>query len=123
VFGVPLHFVIIHFPVVFLAAVLFCDLRGDHDAGYRFTIWGAATAALSVLTGLLQVGGQISEVPVHAGAGITGTFVLLILAMLKYSRRARGEEGFLKAWLLVEILAMLGIAVAVITGHRAVLGY
>jgi hypothetical protein len=123
VFDVPLHFYIIHFPFAFIIVVLFCDFRGKHETAYTFTIWGAATAALAVLTGLLQVGGQLSEVAAHAGAGITGTFIFVILAMLRYSRKARGEDVFLKAWLVVELLAALGIVAAVVTGHRAVLGY
>jgi hypothetical protein len=123
VFEVPLHFYIIHFPFVFIVVVLFCDLRGKHDTAYTFTLWGAAMAALAVLTGLLQVGGQLSEVAAHAGAGITGAFVFLVLAMLRYSRKARGDDAFLKGWLAVELLAALGIVAAVVTGHRSVLGF
>lgn len=124
-FGVPYHFLVVHFPLVLIVGALFCDLRGNHEAGYRFTFWAAAGGALGVLTGLLQVGGQLSELPVHAGVGITGVFVAVILAMSRYSRRARGEDVsvFPQGLLVVEVLAVLGIVVAAITGHRAVLGY
>ena len=122
---VPAHFLIVHFPLVLIIGAVFCDLGKHHEAGYRLTLWAAAGGALAVLTGLLQVGGELSELPVHAGAGITGAFVALILAVLRYSRRARGEDFsvFPQAWLLVEILSVLGIVIAAITGHRAVLGF
>jgi len=123
-FGVPYHFLIVHFPLVLIIAALFCDLGKHHEAGYRFTLWAATGGGLAVLTGLLQIGGQLSELPVHAGAGITGAFVVVILAVFRYSRRARGEEGstFPQVLLLVEVLAVLLIVAAAVTGHRAVLG-
>jgi uncharacterized membrane protein len=122
-FGVPNHFLIVHFPLVLILAALFADLGKHHEAGYRLTFWAAVSGALAILTGLFQVGGELSELPVHASAGIGGSFVALVLAVLRYSRRARGEDVFVQSWLFLEILAALGIVVAVITGHRAVLGY
>jgi uncharacterized membrane protein len=122
-FGVPSHFLIVHFPLVLTLGAIFCDLGKNHEAGYRFTFWAAVGGALAILSGLFQVGGELSELPVHASAGIGGGFVMLVVAVLRYSRRARGEDVFLQAWLVLEILAALGIVVAVITGHRAVLGY
>ena len=121
-FGIPLHFLIVHFPLVLIVGALVCDLGKNHEAGYRFTFWSAVGGAAAILTGLLQVGGQLSELPVHAGAGIAGAFAALVLTVLRYSRRARGDDGFLHSWLVVEILAALGIVIAAITGHRAVLG-
>ena len=122
-FGVPYHFLIVHFPLVLIVGALFCDLGKNHEAGYRFTLWAAVGGGLAVLTGLLQSGGQLSELPVHAGTGIGGAFVAVILGVLRYSRRARGEDVFLQSWLALEILAALGIVIAAITGHRAVLGF
>jgi hypothetical protein len=62
--------------------------------------------------------------PVHAGAAIGGSFLVVIVAVLRYSRVAQGEElsALPTAWLLLELLAAVGIIVAAITGHRAVLG-
>ena len=113
-----------HFPLVLIVAAIFCDLRGNHEAGYRLTLWAAPGAALAILTGLLLVGGQVSELPVHAGLGITSGIVAVVLAMLRYSQRAREEEmtKYSPALLVVEVLAVLGIVAAAITGHRAVLG-
>jgi uncharacterized membrane protein len=124
-FGVPLHFLVVHFPLVLIVAALVCDLKGDHESGYRCTIWAATGAAVGVLTGLLQSGGQMSEVFVHAGAGILGGMLTVILAMMRYSRRARGEDAksYPQALLAVEVFAVVVIAAAAITGHRAVLGY
>jgi uncharacterized membrane protein len=121
-FGIPYHFLIVHFPFVLIAGALFSDLGKNHEAGYRFTFWAAVSGALAILTGLFQVGGELSELPVHASAGIGGALMALVLAVLRYSRRARGEDAFLQSWLVLEILAVLGIVVAVVTGHRAVLG-
>ena len=121
-FGIPYHFLAVHFPLVLVLAALFCDFRGEHEAGYRLTLWAALGGALAVITGLLRSGGQLSQMPVHAGGGIGGTFLVVIVAMLRYSRRARGEETFQKVWLLLELLAAVAIVVAAITGHRAVLG-
>ena len=124
-FGIPSHFLVIHFPLVLIIAALFCDLKGHHEAGYRCTMWAAAGAVLAILTGLIQVGGQVAAVSSHASAGISGGIVTVILGVMRYSRRARGEDSgpYPQAWLLVEALAALGIIAAAITGHRAVLGY
>jgi uncharacterized membrane protein len=124
-FGIPAHYLIVHFPLVLIVAALFCDLRGDHATADRCTVWAAAGAAAAVLTGLSLVSGQLSQIAHHAGAGITGGMITVILAVMRYSRRARGEDSspYPSAWLIVEGLAMLGIVVAAITGHRAVLGY
>jgi uncharacterized membrane protein len=123
-FDVPSHFLLVHFPLVLIIAAIVADLRGNHEAGYQLTFWAAVGGALAVLTGLLQVGGQLSELPVHAGAGITGGFAMVILAVLRYSGRARGENvnTFPKAWLVIEVVAAVLVVSAAITGHRAVLG-
>jgi len=123
-FGVPHHFLIVHFPLVLIIGAAFCDLTGKHEGGYRFTFWAGVSGALSVLTGLLLSGGQLSQMPVHAGAALGGSFLIVIVAVLRYSRQARGEEGgaIPVVWLLLEVMAAVGILVAAITGHRAVLG-
>ena len=123
-FGVPYHFLIVHFPLVLIVVAVFCDLTGKPEGGYRFTFWSGVSGALAILTGLLLSGGQLSQMPVHAGAAIGGSFLIVIVAMLRYSRVARGEEiaALPTAWLLLELLAAVGVIVAAVTGHRAVLG-
>jgi uncharacterized membrane protein len=124
-FGVPYHFLIVHFPLVLIVGALFCDLTGKHEGGYRLTFWAGVSGALSILTGLLLSGGRLSQMPVHAGAAIGGSFLIVIVAVLRYSRVAQGEEATAlpMAWLLLEVLAGFAILVAAITGHRAVLGF
>src|SRR5262245_27332599 len=125
-FGVPYHFLVVHFPLVLVLLALYYDIRGTHEVGYRLTLWAAASALLAIPTGLMLAGGRLSQMPVHAGAALTGAFALVALAMLRYSRKAREEEGtavFPTGLLLVEVLAAVGIVVAAITGHRAMLGY
>src|SRR5678815_3534856 len=40
-YGVPYHFLAVHFPLVLVLLALLCDLRGSYDQGYRLTL-GAA---------------------------------------------------------------------------------
>jgi len=124
-FGVPYHFLIVHFPIVLIIGAAFCDLRKAHDDGYRLNLWAALGAGLAIVTGLILTGGRMAHVSAHAGAGIIGGIVTVILAVLRYSQRARGEDAnvFPTAWLLVELLGLLAILAAALTGHRARLGF
>lgn len=125
-FGVPYHFLAVHFPLVLVMLALFYDGRGVYDVGYRLTIGAAASALIGVATGLMLAGGQFSRMTVHASASLVGSLAIVTLAMLRYSRNARDEEALVSlpaAWLILEILAVLGILTAAITGHRAVIGY
>ena len=124
-FGVPYHVLIVHFPIVLIVAAFFYDTRGLNDVGYRLTMGAAGGALVSDATGLMLSGGQLSQMPVHAGAGLLGGFLMVVLAMLRYSRKAREEEpmaGVPATWLVLEVLAAACIVVAAFTGHRAVLG-
>jgi hypothetical protein len=124
-FGVPYHFLAVHFPLVLVLLLLFYDIRGLHDIGYRLTMGAAGGALISGATGLMLAGGQLSQMPVHAGAGLLGGFLMVALAMLRYSRKAREEEpmaGVPATWLVLEVLAAACIVIAAFTGHRAVLG-
>jgi uncharacterized membrane protein len=123
-FGIPLHVLLVHFPIVFMVAAVFCDLRGTHNSGYRLTLWSSAGVVVAILTGLLLTGGSMSAVTTHAGAGIVGGVVTLVFGMLRYSHRVRqGDTNvFISGWFAVELLALLGIVVAAITGHRVALG-
>ena len=121
-FGIPLHFLLVHFPIALALLAITCDLRGQHDTGYRLTGWGAVAAALAVLTGL-QMGSGIesAESILHVGSALLGTLCLIALAVLRYSAKAREEDvadSYPTAWLLVGLLAAVAIAMAAITGHR-----
>ena len=133
-FGIPLHFLFVHFPIALALLAAACDLRGYsarapewHDTGYRLTGWSAVSAALSVLTGLQTGSGRLeSSISIaHVGAALLGTLCLIALAVLRYSARAREEnvvDGYPAAWLALGLLAGIAIAAAAITGHRFALG-
>ena len=123
-FGVPYHFLAVHFPLVLVLLALFYDLRGIFDIGYRLTLGAAAAAMIAVSTGLMLAGGNFSGMTIHAGASLLGSFCILVLAMLRYSRRQRQDEPlkeFPIPWLLLEILGSACVVFAVLTGHQAVL--
>jgi uncharacterized membrane protein len=121
-FGIPLHFLFVHFPIALSLLAIMCDLRGQHDTGYRLTGWGAVAAGLAVLTGLQMGSGvESAESILHVGSALLGTLCLIALAVLRYSARAREEDvtdSYPTAWLLVGLLAGVAIAMAAITGHR-----
>src|SRR5262245_3928588 len=125
-FGVPYHFLLVHFPLVLVLLALFYDARGVYDVGYRLTLGAALASLLGVVTGLMLAGGIASRMTVHASASLIGSLAIVALAMLRYSRNAREEEA-LRAlpavWLLLEVVAAAGIVIAAMTGHRAVIGY
>jgi hypothetical protein len=124
-FGIPYHFLTVHFPLVLVVTATLYDSRGLHDIGYRMVVGCAATSALGVMTGLMLSGGRLSELTVHAGTGIVGALLIIVVAMLRYSRRARGEEELAvpAAWILLQATAGLALIIAAFSGHRAVLGY
>jgi len=125
-FGVPYHFLAVHFPLVLVVLTLFYDGRGVYDVGYRLTLGAAASALIGVATGLMLAGGQLSRMTVHASTSLLGSFAIVVLAMLRYSRNAREEEpliAFPVVWLVLEVVAVLCIVTAAITGHRAAIGY
>jgi uncharacterized membrane protein len=123
-FGVPYHFMAVHFPLVLVLLALFYDLRGIFDIGYRLTLGAAAGALIAVSTGLMLAGGNFSGMTVHAGASLLGSLCILALAMLRYSHKARQDEPlkeFPIPWLLLEILGAACVVFTVLTGHQAVL--
>ena len=133
-FGIPLHFLFIHFPIALALLALACDLRAYfgnapewHETGYRLTGWSAVSAALAVLTGFQMGSGRLeSSISVaHVGSALLGTLGLIALAVLRYSARARQEEAadaYPIAWLFLGLFAGIAIAMTAITGHRFALG-
>ena len=124
-YGVPYHFLAVHFPLVLILLALFYDFRGSHELGYKMTLGAAAAALISVATGLMLAGGQFSRMTVHAGSAISGSFLILVLAMLRYSRKAREDEPLTTlptVWMALEVAAALLIVASAFSGHRAVQG-
>ena len=125
-FGVPHHFLLVHFALVLVLMALFYDLRGAYDLGYRFTLGGALSALAAIASGLMLAGGQLSRMTIHAAAALVGGLSIVALAMLRYSQNAREDDpptSHPSVWLALELLAVACVVVAVFTGHRAVLGY
>jgi len=132
--GVPLHFYLVHFPIALTVMAAIYDLRASfgkrpelHRTGYRLVLWAAAGAALAVTTGLQMLGNRNAAVfaTIHAALGLATGLVLIAVAMTRYSAQARSGEVATAnppAWLILELIATIGVIAAAITGHRLVLG-
>jgi uncharacterized membrane protein len=126
-FGIPLHLLLVHFPIALGCIALVSDARGGHQTGYALTLWTALGAALAAATGLIQASGTSATqgAIAHAGAGLVGGIVWVALAMLRYSAEARHTEEaevYPPLWLGLEILGTLAVLAAAFTGHRLALG-
>ena len=131
-FDIPLHVLVVHFPIALIVVAVIYDTRGYfsgtpelHDTGYSLVLWATAGAALAAGTGLQLAGGlSASGAIAHAGLGLFGTIALIALTVLRYSARARETEAaasYPLLWLILEFAAALAIVLAAVTGHRAVL--
>ena len=131
-FGIPLHILIAHFPIV-LAIVAFlydawASYSGDatlHAVGSTLTKYAALAAVIATSTGLGSAGmsglGSGSTVTAHAGGGILATIVLVALAIMRYSSEVREEESgqvYSNLWLATGALAAVLIAITALAGHR-----
>jgi uncharacterized membrane protein len=133
-FNVPVHFLLVHFPIGLALTAAFLDLRGRlsgkpglHAVGYPLTLGAALGAVLAVITGLQQLGGRTNNpsAALHAAAGLIVMITWVVLAGLRYTARARqteGDEPFPAGWLALELFGAAAIIAAAITGHRFVLG-
>ena len=134
-FGVPLHFLVVHFPIALAVLSAVCDAYGYfgnapswHETSYRLTGWAAVAASFAVLTGLQMGGGRFetSESIAHVATALVGTLSLISLAGVCYAVRARQEkeatERIPLTWLLLSLFAGIVIAMAALTGHRFALG-
>jgi uncharacterized membrane protein len=127
-FGIPVHRLIIHFPIALTIMVVVYDSwavysrrRQLHAATYGLSLWAAAGALTAVVTGLQLAGvSRVSRAAAtgHAGFGIAAGIVITTLAILRYSAAAREQEGYRVGWLVLEIAAGVLIVAAAITGHR-----
>ena len=131
-FGVSVHSLVIHFPIVLAIVALVYDWRGFssgnsslHLVGSSLTKFAALAAVLATATGLQLAGatglGGLSIVTGHAGFGIGATALLSALAFMRYSAEVREDERlrpYSNLWLAIEVLAAVLIVVTAIFGHR-----
>jgi uncharacterized membrane protein len=127
-FGIPIHKLIIHFPialtiiaVVYDGWALYAKRPVLHRTAYGLTLWAAVAALAAAGTGL-----QLAEmtrldkaaVTGHAFFAISTTILLAALAGLRYSAQAQEKKEFQLWWLVVEVAAAALIAATAVTGHR-----
>jgi uncharacterized membrane protein len=127
-FDVPIHKLLIHFPIaltmialVYDSWALYAKKPELHRSAYGLTLWAAVGGLAAVGTGL-QLAEMIhvdkGAVTGHAGFGIGATIVLAGLAGLRYSAQNREDAGYRIGWLVLEIGAAALVAAAAVTGHR-----
>jgi len=127
-FGIPLHKLIIHFPIALTIVALIYDSWAVyskrthlHTIGYGLTLWAAVGALGAVVTGLQLAGvTRVSAgvVTGHAGFGIAAAVVITALGIFRYSAVARENDEFRLGWLVMEAGAFALIAATAITGHQ-----
>src|SRR5437773_1464295 len=127
-FGVPLHKLIIHFPIALMVIAAIYDSWAVyskkpelHATGYGLSLWAAVFALTAVITGLQLAGVTRIDPGVvtgHAGFGIASAIVITTLGVLRYSARAREQEEFKKGWLVLEIAAAVLVTATAILGHQ-----
>jgi uncharacterized membrane protein len=132
--NIPLHVLIVHFPVALTLLAAFYDARAhfgkrpDLDPiGFALSLWAAAGAALAMLTGLQLLGDRrlAPRATLHASFGLISGLLLIAVAVARYSaqtRNAENTEPGLQPWLILEIAAAAAVCAAALTGHRIVLG-
>jgi uncharacterized membrane protein len=127
-FGIPLHKLIIHFPIaltiiamIYDAWALYSKRPELHIVGYGLNLWGAVWALAAVMTGLQLAGvTRVAQgvVTGHAGFGIASGAVITILGILRYSAVAREQNDYRTEWLVLEVAAVILVSATAITGHR-----
>ena len=127
-FDVPIHKLIIHFPIALtLIAVVYDSWAAYskrpqlHETSYGLNLWGTAFALAAVITGLQLAGvTRVDRAVVtgHAGFGIGSCLVITVLGIMRYSARAREETGYKTVWLILEVGAAVLIVATAVTGHR-----
>ncbi len=132
-FGVPLHLLLVHFPIALTIVAAFLDARAHFGkrpepsrTGYTLILWAAAGAALAMLTGLQLLGDrrQSSGATFHAASGLITGLILMAVGMIRYSAAARSHEtteARMEPWLILELVAAVAVVVTALTGHRLVL--
>jgi uncharacterized membrane protein len=127
-FGIPIHKLIIHFPIaltimalVYDAWALYAKKPALHRTAYGLTLWAAVGALAAAGTGL-QLAEMIridkGAVTGHAGFAIGATIVLAALAGLRYSAQAQEKKEYQIWWLVLQIAAAALVGAAAVTGHQ-----
>jgi uncharacterized membrane protein len=127
-FGIPIHKLIIHFPIALTIIALIYDGWAIwakkpelHRAGYGLTLWAAIGALAAAGTGLQlaeMINANKGAVTGHAFFALGSTILLTGLAGLRYSAQAQERREFPVWWLIVEVAAAGLIFATAITGHR-----
>ena len=96
---VPVHVLIVHFPIALAIFAftydgwaVYSNRPEMHDAGYGLSLWSALTALIAVVTGFQIAGlGGISKGAItgHALYGISTAILLVAFGLWRYSARAR----------------------------------
>src|SRR5215472_3728219 len=107
-FDIPIHKLIIHFPIALtIIAVtydswaLYARRPELHRTGYGLTLWAAVGALAAAGTGLQlaeMVRLDAGAVTGHAGFAITATILLSAVAGLRYSANAQERKVFRVWW-------------------------
>jgi uncharacterized membrane protein len=134
-FNIPLHVLLVHFPIALTVMAAVYDLRAHFGKrpdllpiGNALSLWAAAGAAIAMLTGLQLLGDRnlAGKATLHAALGLMTGLLLIAAAMARYSAQTResGEnsESKLEPWLVLEVLAVVVVIVTAMTGHRLALG-
>jgi uncharacterized membrane protein len=127
-FGIPIHKLIIHFPIaltimalVYDAWALYAKKPALHRTAYGLTLWAAVGALAAAGTGL-QLAEMVridkAAVTGHAGFAIGATIVLAALAGLRYSAQAQEKKEYQIWWLVLQIAAAALVGAAAVTGHQ-----
>ncbi|HLH30212.1 MAG TPA: DUF2231 domain-containing protein [Terriglobia bacterium] len=127
-FDVPIHKLIVHFPIALMIIATLYDAWAVytrkpelHRTGYGLTLW-AAVGALAAAASGLQLADMIhidkGAVTGHAGFGITSAILIAALAGIRYSAQANEQKDYKVGWLVLEVAAAVLICATALTGHR-----
>ena len=127
-FDIPLHKLIIHFPIaltiiglIYDAWAVYSGNSEHHKASYGLCLWAAITSLIAVVTGLVLAGMTRTDaagVTGHSFLGIGGAIVTSVIGLSRYSSNVRKQQGYQTRWLLMQIAAAILMFAAAITGHR-----
>jgi len=127
-FDVPLHKLIIHFPIALMivAAIYDCwavySKRPQlHGVGYGLNLWAAAASLAAVVTGLQLAGvTRVAQgvVTGHAAFGMASCLTIITVGILRYSAMAREQYDYRIGWLVLEVAGAILVGATAVMGHR-----
>lgn len=127
-FDIPLHKLIIHFPIALTLIAVIYDFwavyskrRELHETGYGLLLWSGVAALTAVMTGLQLAGvSRVDRAALtgHSAFGIAAGILITGVAIVRYSAHARESQEFQMWWLVVEAVAAVLVAAAAVTGHK-----